>query len=288
MFESDISVKIPNFDGPLGLLLLLIQRQEMDIHDLDINAITKQYLDYLSMMEELNFDVAGDYLYMAATLLLLKSNVCVTEENVGELLGDDLVGQIDIKTKAELIRRLEELLHFQTMGQSLWSLPKKGHEIFVRPRLDRKAIIDSFLCPMDVNELMMAMMDVIQRERRQYKVVKRDRMSIKEKLQFLKTLLHIGAKTTLMELIQKDSEGLKKVGNKVNLVITFISLLELARLKRVEVFQNESLGDIYVDVVNSLEDFDVNQANGFENEAENTEADATLNTESPASEQLLH
>jgi segregation and condensation protein A len=264
MLDTTIQVKTDNFDGPLGLLLLLVQKEEMSVKDLDLTKITSQYLGYLSEMRDLNFDVAGDYLYLAATLLLLKSKNCVTEEEQERLKDQLSDGEgLNITTSAELIRRLEELQHFQKMGEKLWALEKRDEDIFVKPKVNRKAIVNSILTPMDLEKLTMAMMDFMFRERRKYTVVKRDRLSIKEKLVFLRSHLEKGQKTTLGDLLEND--GGENVDNKV---ITFISLLELARLQRLEVFQNEAMGSIYVDVVKSLKDFDVTQADGFEDEEE--------------------
>jgi segregation and condensation protein A len=250
MLDTAIQVKTDHFDGPLGLLLLLV---------------TKQYLNYLSQMKDLNFDVAGDYLYLAATLLLLKSKSAVTDEEasrLGEQLG---TSELHITSEAELIRRLEELKHYQKMGEVLWALPKKGHEIFVKPKINRKAIVDSILIPMEIEKLTEAMMDFITKEKRKYTVIKRDRLSIKEKLAFLKSYLKEDLKTDLDDLIEKDG------GQETdNVVITFISLLELARLKRLTVFQNEDKGTIYIQVTKSLEDFDLESANGFEEEEGNS------------------
>ena len=263
MLDTTIQVKTDNFDGPLGLLLMLVQKEEMSVKDLDLTKITSQYLGYLSEMRDLDFDVAGDYLYLAATLLLLKSKNCITEEEQDRLkdLGD---GEgLSFTSSAELIRRLEELQHFQKMGEKLWGLEKRDEDVFVKPKVNRKAIVNSILTPMDLEKLTMAMMDFMFREKRKYTVVKRDRLSIKEKLVFLRNHLEVGQKTTLVDLI--DTDGGQDIENKV---ITFISILELARLQRLEVFQNEDLGSVYVDVVKSLDDFDVTQADGFEDEEE--------------------
>jgi segregation and condensation protein A len=265
MLDTTIQVKTDHFDGPLGLLLLLIEKEEMNIRDLDLTKITKQYLEYLAQMRDLNFDVAGDYLYLASTLLLLKSKVCITEEEVKNLaleFGDG----ITITSQAELIRRLEELQLYQKMSKKLWDLEKKGHEIFVKPKVDRKAIVNSILTPMDLNSLTMTMVDFLFRQRRKYTVVKRDRLSIKEKLKFLKSSLKIGEQTTFDDLLEQDGKAEEGKDPTDNIVITFISLLELARLKRINIFQNEDRSTIYVNVVRSLEDFDVEQANGFEEE----------------------
>lgn len=265
MLDTTIQVKTDHFDGPLGLLLLLIEKEEMNIRDLDLTKITKQYLDYLAQMRDLNFDVAGDYLYLASTLLLLKSKVCITEEEAKNLemeFGDGM----HITSQAELIRRLEELQLYQKMAKKLWDLEKKGHEVFVKPKVDRKAIVNSILTPMDLNSLTMTMVDFLFRQRRKYTVVKRDRLSIKEKLKFLKSNLKMGEQTTFDYLLEADGKAEEGKDPTDNIVITFISLLELARLKRINIFQNEDRSTIYVNVVRSLEDFDVEQANGFEDE----------------------
>lgn len=269
MMEMDISVKTDHFDGPFGLLLHLIQKEEMSIRDLEINGITQQYLDYLAKMQEINFDAAGDYLYMAATLVLLKSKHCVTEEEVQSLLGEDLQMDSPITSKAELIRRLEELQHFQKMGERLWQLPKRGEDIFCKPKVNRKSIVDNMLSPMDLQEIILSMMDLIQKERKKYKVVKRDRLSIREKLQFLKTLLRVGKQTSFFDIMKDESISEEDKKSRGNTVITFISLLEMARLRRIKLFQNESFSNIYVDVIKDLADFNVDVADGFE-EADNT------------------
>lgn len=263
MSETEILVRIDQFDGPLALLLHLIQREEVTIRDLDVNNITSQYLDYLQKMQDLNFDVAGEYLFMASTLLWLKSQTAVDESEQNTLkftAGDD---GIQITTRGELIRRLEELERYQGLGQRLWALPKKGHEIFVKPKVDRKAVENSILTPIDLQVLTATMMDLIRREKRKYTVVKRDRLSIKEKLIFLKENLKTGETTQFDTLLATGNDA-----SIIDKVITFISLLELARLKKLQVYQNEAMGTIYVEVKEDLSSFDVNTADGFEPEDE--------------------
>lgn len=267
MLDTSIQVKTEHFDGPLALLLLLIEKEEMNIRELDLTRITRQYLEYLAQMRDLNFDVAGDYLYLASTLLLLKSKVCIAEEEVKNLALEFGTEGLNITSQSELIRRLEELQLYQKMSKKLWALDKKGHEIFVKPKVDRKAIVNSILTPMDLNSLTLTMVDFLFRQRRKYTVVKRDRLSIKEKLKFLKSNLKVGEQTTFDTLLEQDGKAEEGKDQIDNIVITFISLLELARLKRINVFQNEDRSTIYVNVTKSLEDFDVDQANGFEEEA---------------------
>lgn len=263
MAETEILVKIDRFDGPLALLLHLIQKDEMRIQELELTNITQQYLDYLQKMQDLNFDVAGEYLYMAATLLYLKSQTIADEsqeQNTIKVAADEL--GLEITTRGDLIKRLEELERYQRLGQRLWALPKKGHEIFVKPKVDRKAIENSILTPIDLQQLTESMMDLIRREKRKYTVVKRDRLSIKEKLIRLKSMLKEGETAIFDTLLNPEETGI------VDKVITFISLLELARLKKLQVYQNEDRGTIYIEVKESLDNFDVNTADGFEPEGE--------------------
>tara|TARA_Y100000780_G_scaffold232579_1_gene267213 strand:- start:15654 stop:16487 length:834 start_codon:yes stop_codon:yes gene_type:complete len=261
MIENNIQVKLDKFDGPLGLLLHLIQREEVDIKDLDINQITQQYLDYLKKLQDVNFDVAGEYLYMAASLLFIKSQTVTQEEDQKIKIEE---GDLEITTKAQLIEKLEELQKFQKLGEKLWTLPRRDEDVFVKPKVDRKAIQNSILTPMSLDSLTEVMVDFLRREKRKYTVVKRDRLSIKEKLTELKNRLEVGAKTTLTQLLNTQE-------NRDEIVITFISLLELARLNKLDVFQNEHDGDIYVEVVNSLDSFDVETADGFDPEDEKEE-----------------
>lgn len=274
MTENEILIKVDRFDGPLALLLHLIQKDEMRIQDLELNSITHQYLDYLQKMQDLNFDMAGEYLFMAATLLFLKSQTIADEsqdQNMIKLAAGEM--GLEIQTRGDLIKRLEELERFQRLGMRLWNLPKKGHEIFVHPKIDRKAIENSILTPIDLEQLTEVMMDLIRREKKKYAVVKRDRLSIKEKLIRLKAMLKEGETTEFDRLLDENETGI------IDKVITFISLLELARLKKLQIFQNEDKGSIYIEVKESLESFDPETANGFEPEGESTAASPTSTVE---------
>ena len=259
MIENNIQVKLDRFDGPLGLLLHLIQREEMSIRELDINKITHQYLDYLQKLQDVNFDIAGEYLYLASSLLFIKSKSVAEDEE--EKIRIENPDDLEITTKTQLIQKLEELAKFQRMGERLMTLPRRDEDIFVRPKIDRKAIQNSILTPMELESLTDVMVDLLKREKRKYTVVKRDRLSIKEKLIELKMNLKVGTQTTMDKLIHWEK-------GKEEVVITFISLLELARLNKLDIFQNEQDSLIYIDVKNSLDSFDVETADGFEPEDE--------------------
>ena len=255
--EMDIQIKTDRFDGPLGLLLLLIQKDEMNIKDIDMTQITKQYLDYLSRIKDLNFDVAGEYLYMAATLLLLKSKSCIEGEEETGLDLDNF--EPEITTKAELIKRLESLDRFQKLGQKLWDLPKLGYEEFKKPKVNRKSIVNSILTPLDLGSLTSAMMDYLFRESRKYSVMKRERLSIKEKLREIRHVLVKGETTEFTNLF----DSAKGIGD---IVLSFISILELAKLKKVSLYQNQENSMIYIKTVDNITDMDVEAADEYESE----------------------
>jgi segregation and condensation protein A len=264
MLDTSIKVKTDHFDGPLGLLLLLIQKEEMPIRNLDLTKITQQYLNFIEEMKDLNFDVAGEYLFLAATLIFLKSKSALSEED--NLALADLAPRsqgLEISTHPELVRRLEQLKHYQEMSQKLWALPKKGHETFTRPKIGRAKIVNSILVPMDLEKMTTVMIDFLRKEKRKFTIIKREVLTIKQKLIFLKEMLIKGETIRMEELLNKD----KELGP-INIVLTFISLLELSRLRKVDLFQNEPLGQIYIKVLESLQNFDVESASGFEEEKE--------------------
>lgn len=261
--EDSIRIRTDFFDGPLSLLLLLIQKQEMSLRDLDISAITQQYIDFLSQMQELNFDVAGDYLLMAATLVLLKSKSCLSEEEEEELLSELEIDAADvpISSREDLIKRLLTLHRFQKTGQLLWSLPKRGMEVFCRPKANKKLIKDSILTPLELNELTQAMTDVLRRQKRRTLILKKDQFSIKKKIDVLKRFLKKGLQVSFKSLMTERGAGETALTGKV---LTFISLLELARLHKVSLSQNNTMGDIAVDVREDLDFFDASLADGFD------------------------
>ena len=250
MLDTSIKVTTDNFDGPLALLLTLIRRQEMDIRQLDITVITEQYLDYLSRIKKLDLDIAGDYLYFAATLLLIKSRSCFLEKEPEDEIEDN---PVDITSEEELVKRLELLAHFRKMGETLWELPKKGHEIFVRPKPPRKQVLDSLNLPGDLQRLTQSYIASLKKENRKFAMAKKDKISLKEKLIELKDVLEKEKSTNFQQILDKSKDPSRE-----NLVVTFIALLELARLRKINIFQNERRGYIYVDVIESLQNLDVN------------------------------
>lgn len=259
MLDTSIQIKTEQFDGPLGLLLKLVQKEDIDISDVNLNSITEQYLEYLDRMQELDFYVAGEYLYLAATLVLLKSRRFIHQDDINKMQGQfDVEDEMRIESQEELLRRLKILANYQRIGKYLWSMPKKGHQVFTRPRRGRKEVVNAFVLPGELEKLTTAMIDILYAQKHSLKVIDRDPLSVKKKLLFLKNYLQQGQQTDLDTILEQD--GTSSISNTV---VTFISLLELSRLGWVNLFQNKEYGALHVEVLNSMNEFDVDSANGF-------------------------
>ena len=256
MLDTSIQIKTDRFDGPLSLLLLLVKKEEVDIQSLNLPSITEQYLNYLSSMKELDFNIAGDYLYLAATLVLLKSKTAISwEENRFIKEEFEAEGNLEIQDHADLVRRLQELASFQELGKKLWALPRLNEDTFTRPKINKKNVTDPSLLSADLEKLVMAMIGIIDREKRKYSIIKRDRQTIADKLSFLKKILQKGMETDLLSLLREDKTT--PIETKDDIILTFVSLLELTRLKKVKIFQETYCGAITVHVAESLEDVDI-------------------------------
>ena len=247
--ELSLPVKTELFDGPLGLLVFLLKREDIPVRELNITDITGQYLAYLNQMKKMNFDLAGDYLYLTSILVLLKSQAINRETLEPSAAEEDLLSNITSRT--ELIRRLEQLQLFQQLGQRLWSLPKQNHQVFTRPKASPRGQVTSILRPLNLEKLTMTMIDLIEKEKRRYTTVEKDKFTLGDKIDFLKSTLSVGEEIVFVDLIHLHGDHTTS-----NTVITLIALLELARLKFVSIFQKDHCGEILIKVLRPLKDFD--------------------------------
>ena len=170
MLNRDITIQIDQFDGPLALLLYLVQKEEMDINNLDLTDITGQYLDYLNKMKDLNFDVAGEFLYMAATLTYFKSMKSVDDEQKIQIDQNSL----GFTSEEELIQRLKELESFQNISQILFEGARLGIDSFTRPKLDKKIHFRPVFQDVHSDSLVNKMIDLLKREARKFQVIAKD------------------------------------------------------------------------------------------------------------------
>jgi segregation and condensation protein A len=234
--EDAYRVHIEEFEGPLDLLLHLIKKNEVDIYNIPIAAITRQYLEYMELLKELNLDIAGEFLVMAATLLQIKSRMLLP------LTPEEEEAEVE-DPRAELVRRLLEYQRYRDASYQLSSRNLLGREVFARkfdssetsesPQKDEPPDVELF-------ELIEAFRRVMARVSVEtFHDVVTDGISIADRISEVLTLLH-GGKTISFDSLFFDGM------TRDLLVVTFLSMLELCKLKLIRITQAESLGSIWL------------------------------------------
>ncbi len=239
--ELPLKVKLEIFEGPLDLLLHLIKKNEIDIYDIPITVITQQYLEYLEMMKSLNLDVAGEFLLMAATLLHIKSKMLLppSEEPAGEEEKEE--GAED--PRAELVRRLLEYQRFKEAGWDLAQGFLLDREVFARKFFAEKFLEGSeeaLAGEATLFDLLEAMKKILQGiPPEEFQEISLDHLNIKEKIHRIMEYLWEKESLTFGELFTPTSQ-------RGEIIVTFLALLELLRLRMIKVYQAESFGMIRI------------------------------------------
>ena len=240
-FESAVEafpVKLDNFEGPLDLLLHLIKKNEVSIHDIPIALITQQYLDAIGVMQELNLDIAGDYLVMAATLIHIKSKTLLPRpETAAGVEGEEE------DPRDALVRRLLEHQKFKTAAGLLHEREQVRSAQWQRPDGRVAAIAGDEYEPeleVDLFSLLSAFQAVVERARRRPRVLlPKEQISIEARIEQLMDRLSETEACGFEELFADATD-------RAALVVTFLALLEMIRLKLVRVFQSGGFGPIRV------------------------------------------
>jgi segregation and condensation protein A len=251
-----ITIRLESFEGPLDLLLYLIQSHELDISKVSISKITDQYLGYVRLMQELNFDIASEFLVMAATLLLWKSKAILPQEKTDEAGAAE--GDLEM-TQEDLIRQLLEHQRFRAAGEDLAQLPRLGEDVFTRP--NHKPPIERVWREMNVTDLALCFQDTLTRARKRTQVLRKETVSLSDKIMEFGHKLQVGKVTELSSLISIP-------GSRPETVVTFLASLELARLKKLHVHQEGTYEAIYLELLESLMNFDTQLASGFDSVAQ--------------------
>ena len=238
-FESilgDYPVRLQNFEGPLDLLLHLIRKHELNIYDIPIAIVTKQYLEYLDLMTELNLDVVGEFLVMAATLIHIKSRMLLpradpTQEDPAEDPREALIRRL---LEHQRFKAAAELLHEKEIQRSAqWGRPD-GHVADVVGEAPEPEI------EVDLFSLMAAFRQVLERAKQRPRVLMPpEQIPIEVRIAQL-----------LERLSETDACGFDElfadVQSRSGMVVTFLALLEMIRLKLIRVFQQTNFGPIRV------------------------------------------
>ncbi len=235
---SELAIRLPVFEGPLDLLLFLIRKNEIDIYDIPIERVTKQYLDVLKSMEQLNLEVAGDFFVMAATLMYIKSRMLLpTNEQIKQAVEEEE----EADPRWELVQQLLEYKKFKEASYQLQDLVEQQQDLI--PRIYRESNDQKEsrpLKPTDKIELWNSFNMVLRRlaEGMKSGEINDEQVSVADRMEYILTLIETKDDFKFTELFEGKSYGINM------LVSTFLAVLELTRLKKLIVFQDNNYGEI--------------------------------------------
>jgi segregation and condensation protein A len=227
-----LEVILDAFEGPLDLLLYLIRRQNLEILDIPIAEITRQYVDYIEMMQDLKLELAAEYLVMAAILAEIKSRLLLPRPPAEEGIEED--------PRAELMRRLQEYERFKKAAEDIDSLARMDRDIAPVSAFVSDRNVIRLPPPVELRELLLALKDVLKRaELTGHHQVQREALSVRHRMgEVLRRLADGGFHR--FESLFDASEG------RLGVVVTFLSMLELAKEHLIEIVQEVALAPIYL------------------------------------------
>ncbi len=227
-----LTVFLEAFEGPLDLLLYLIRRQNLDILDIPIAEITKQYMQYIDVMQGLQLELAGEYLLMAATLAEIKSRMLLPRPQ-GELAEE-------ADPRAELVRRLQEYERFKRAAVDIERLPRVDRENFQGSAELVERQVVKLLPNVTLREMLVSLRDVMSRaEMFAHHHVSRERLSVRQRMSDVLSTMRAQAFVEFAALFRPE-EG------RMGVTVTFIAILELLREGLIEIVQSEAFAPIHV------------------------------------------
>jgi segregation and condensation protein A len=249
MDSAGYQVALDVFEGPLDLLLHLVKKHELSILDIPIAFVTEKYLEYLDAMAGLDIDVAGEYLLMAATLCHIKSRELLpTPEPLEDEVGEDgEAGDVEVDPRADLIRRLLEYQKYKEAAQQLGQQPVVGRNVWSRGTALEDAVGDGVdpdaiapLAPFPVHKLIEAFDRVMQQAKLKVSHdVMIDRLSVSQKISELTDRLEAEGRFTFSSMFSFLRDGAPRALIEIRheAVVTFLALLEMAKLRLIAIAQ---------------------------------------------------
>ena len=231
--EQSLSFSLPVYQGPLDLLLHLIKRAELDPRDVSASVITEQYLAQLELMQQLNLDVAGEYLVMAATLAEIKSRMLLPRpKTAGDGLEED--------PRAELVRRLQEYERFKRAAEGIDALPRLERDVWAASADLKDRQVTRVLPQITLQEMLVAFQEVVVRaEMFAHHHIQRERLSVRERMGDILSALE---STSFVEFVRlfRPEEG------RMGVTVTFMAILELVREGLIDIVQAEPYAPLHV------------------------------------------
>ena len=242
--DAALMIAVDGFEGPLDLLLHLIQQHELDILDIPVGFITERFLAYLKIMRTLTIDVASEYLVMAATLAHIKSKMLLPSVPAGQE-DDGLPGEEDEDPRAELVRRLLEYQKYKAAAAELFERGTLGRDVFVRGSAEPVPEGPAPFASTGVFSLLDAFEKILKRTnlRLDHEVVF-DRISITDRIMELSDKLSLRRAMSFEDMLFEPG----RVPTRFDVVITFLAILEMAKLRMIRVYQTDPMSPIHVEL----------------------------------------
>ncbi|WP_438445551.1 segregation and condensation protein A [Gorillibacterium sp. sgz5001074] len=241
-----VTFKLETFEGPLDLLLHLIDKAEVDIYNIPISVITAQYLDYIQGMQELELEVTSEFLVMAATLLAIKSKMLLPKPPVIEYEDPDWEMDGDFDPRAELVQKLIEYRKYKGIADHLREKEQERSLLFTREPADLSPFVQQTVeNPVEglgLSDLLLAFKKALRKQmsRNQVARIRRDEISVKDRIrQVAETLRESGGKILFSGLLSEDN-------TREEIVVTFLALLELMKMKQILCYQHKLFEDIVI------------------------------------------
>jgi len=227
-----LEVFLEAFEGPLDLLLYLIRRQNLDVLDIPLADITRQYMQYIELMQELQLELAGEYLVIAATLAEIKSRMLLPRAHAAEATEED--------PRAELVRRLQEYERFKQAAENLDGLPRLERDVWgVSAEMKERRVV-RLLPQVTLQEMLVAFKEVVVRsELFAHHHIQRERLSVRERMTDILAALEVASFVDFVRLFRPE-EG------RMGVTITFVAILELVREGMIEIVQAEAYAPLHV------------------------------------------
>ncbi len=238
--DPSFQLRLTAFEGPLDLLLHLVQKHELEILDLPVAFVTEKYLEYLGVMQELNLDVASEYLVMAATLAHIKSKMLLPPDP--NAAPDDDAAQEELDPRAELIRRLLEYQKYKTAGADLTARGMAGRDVFTRGMEAPEALGEPPLASVGLFKLLDAFAAVLAKSKQQALAfaVTNEGLSINDRMVQLVERLKGQTRCRFEDLFDD-------VATVPEIVVTFLAILELAKRRLARIYQSEPIAPIHLE-----------------------------------------
>ena len=237
----DYSIKINEFEGPLDLLLHLIKQSNIDIYDIEISEITKQYLDYINKMEELNINIASSYIVMAAELMEIKSKSLLPKKE-----EDNEDEEEEIVSKENLINKLIEYQKYKEMAPSFKEMESTRQNIYIKSPERLNNYLDEIIVKNEdtsIDDLVDAFKKFLERKNLEKPIttkITNKEYSVKERKHNIKNILKEKRKVLFTELFEENNTSF--------IIVTFLSILEMTKEKEIIIKQDTNFSNITIEL----------------------------------------